>query len=194
MPAPVAGWSSVRCVTLHTAAAAGAPRRAGQGDRDTVGGEPGDPGAGGVRGDGVRDEPGHALRPLGPPGTCLAAVAPRDGGRERRALEEPSTGLWRARRLPRRLRAGARASTRSCGRPREPDSSSGDRAAARGRIRREGALSRLARANNPARRRPEPPHPVWAGREDARPERQLPEVAREEAFRCALCSWFWRWC
>ncbi len=28
MPAPVAGWSSVRCVTLHTAAAAGAPRRA----------------------------------------------------------------------------------------------------------------------------------------------------------------------
>ena len=33
---------------------------------DTVGGEPEDHGAGGVRGDGVRDEPGHALRPLGP--------------------------------------------------------------------------------------------------------------------------------
>ena len=36
-----------------------------RGDRIRVGGEPEYPGAGGVRGDGVRDEPGPALRPLG---------------------------------------------------------------------------------------------------------------------------------
>ena len=61
------GGSSVRCVSRQTAAAAGAgraePVRAtgyGWAVRLRT------PGAGGVRGTGVRDEPGHALRPLGP--------------------------------------------------------------------------------------------------------------------------------
>ena len=85
MTVPVWGLEPVRYVTLHTAAAAAAPRRAGPGDRIRVGGEPGDPGAGGVRGDGVRDEPGP--RPSAPGSRALAC---------------------------RRSRRAMRASTRSC--------------------------------------------------------------------------------
>ena len=67
-----------------------------------------------VRGAGGRDEP----QP-GPsaPGTLPGGGCARDRG-ERRAVEEPSTGLVRRVTLPRLLRAGGWASTGSYVRPR----------------------------------------------------------------------------
>ena len=192
MTAPVWGLElgSVRHPCTRPPRPAGAPRRAGPGDRIRVGGEPEDPGAGGVRGDGVRDEPGHALRPLGPPGTCLAAVARRDSGGEgtrgRGAANGPQAARRAAPPAPRRC-AGVDEVLRAAA---GTGFSSGDRAVARGRIRREGELSRLARAHKSRAPAAGTAAPVWVVREDARQNGSSPRLRGRRAFRCALCSWF----
>ena len=189
MPAPVWGLELVRCVTLHTAAAAGVPRRAGQGRPDTGGAVSlRTPEPGGDGGDGVRDEPGHALRPWAPGHLPDGGRAARRG-QERRAVEEPSTGLWR--------RGGGPAGSAPVrGRRRGPAGGRGNRILRLVIAQRRG-VGFAEKGRSPGSCAPTVP--LAAGRNrrtrlgGARgrsTERQLPEVAREEAFRCALCSWF----
>ena len=146
------------------------------------------PEPGGDGGDGVRDEPGHALRPWAP-GTCLTAAAPRDGGRRdarSRSRQRASGGAS----------AGPAGSAPVRGRRRGPAGGRGNRILRLVIAQRRG-VGFAEKGRSPGSCAPTVP--LAAGRNrrtrlgGARgrsTERQLPEVAREEAFRCALCSWF----
>ena len=107
----------VRRVSGHTAAAAGAARSAGQGDRIRVGGEPEEPRNRWVRGGGGRDEPGHALRPWA---LCWRRMGARRWGetRGRGAVNGPRSARHPAAPAPRRWVGVARALRAAA----EPDS------------------------------------------------------------------------
>ena len=135
----------VRRVSGHTAAAAGAARSAGQGDRIRAGGEPEEPRNRWVRGGGGRDEPGHALRPWA---LCLAADGRATVGRDARSRRRHRASFGASPCRACSAQMGGRRPGPACSRG--TGFSSGDRAAARGRIRREGELSRLARPRSRA--------------------------------------------